>query len=66
MDKILRPCRLDVDPHAPNAEEEWIHWRRTFSNFVDSIADTTDANKLVTLINFVSPVVYTIIAHCAT
>ena len=34
MDKVLRPERLDTDPNSGTAAKEWLHWRRTFENFM--------------------------------
>ena len=33
MDKLLRPAKLEVDPHAPEAELIFNHWLQTFQRF---------------------------------
>ena len=57
MDKALRPDRLDKDPNDPDAAKEWIHWRRTFENFVVGVS-TDKEEKLKILTNFVSSKVF--------
>ena len=54
MDRILRPARFETDPHSPNAGQEWTHWFVTFENFIFTIENICDADKLKLLINFVS------------
>ena len=54
MDRILRPARFETDPHSPNAGQEWTHWFVTFENFISTIENICDADKLKLLINFVS------------
>ena len=34
MDKVLRPERLETDPNRGEASKEWLHWKRTFDNFL--------------------------------
>lgn len=72
MDKYLRPERFDVDPSNTFATCTWLHWRKTFENFIDaSIKETGDdkaklesinKNKLLLLLNHVSPNVYSYIS----
>lgn len=63
MDKALRPDRLDKDPNEPDAAREWLHWRRTFENYIHSFsADNIDTLKILT--NFVSPKVFQYIEEC--
>ena len=33
MDKLLRPAKLEVDPHAPETELIFKHWLQTFQRF---------------------------------
>ena len=54
MDNILRPERLETDPNSGEASKEWIHWKRTFDNFL-AVLPQTGLNKLSVLANFVSP-----------
>ena len=62
MDKFLRPGKLDADPSSRTAED-WLHWIRTFENFV-SILPTEGLNKLQVLTNHVSPRIFEYIEHC--
>ena len=65
MDKYLRPSRFEVDANATGADKQWSHWYKTFSNFLDAIAEH-EPDKLVTLTNYVAPNVYEYIAECTT
>ena len=65
MDKYLRPSRFEVDANATGADKQWSHWYRTFSNFLDAIAEH-EPDKLVTLTNYVAPNVCEYIAECTT
>lgn len=60
MEKALKPERLDLDASSPNASKQWKHWRRTFENFLEEVAEGSgrQPNKLRTLINYVSHTVY--------
>ena len=44
MDKVLRPERFEVDPSATGASKAWIHWKRTFENFL-SVLPGEDLDK---------------------
>ena len=63
MDKLLRPTRLDSDPSSSTAEKDWLHWIRTFDNFV-SVLPAESLNKLQVLTNYVSPQIFEYIEHC--
>ena len=65
MERYLRPERFDTDPQSQNAEVEWLHWKRTLDSFLESVAEHSP-NKLNTLINYVSPRIYTYISECTT
>ena len=65
MDRLLRPERLDTDPNASSAAQEWTHWFKTFQNFL-AVLPTAGLNKLGVLTNFVSPKVYEAIADSDT
>ena len=54
MDKVLRPECLDTDPNSGTVAKEWLHWRRTFENFM-AILPHKDLDKLAVLSSFVSP-----------
>ena len=63
MDKFLKPTRLDTDPNSSTAEKDWLHWIRTFENFVASLP-TEGLNKLKVLTNYVSPQIFEYIEQC--
>ena len=65
MDKILRPERFDADPSASGATKSWIHWKRTFENFLAVLLDE-NIDKFRVLTNFVSPTVFEFIEECTT
>ena len=54
MDRILRPERLETDPNSGTAAKEWLHWKRTFDNFL-AVLPQEDLDKLAVLSNFLSP-----------
>ena len=71
MDRHLRPAVLIADPGSPDAIKTWRHWKRTFDFFLESLprpqADGAAApNKLATLVNYVGPSVYELIADADT
>ena len=57
MDKVLRPERLETDPNSSTAANEWIHWRRTFENFL-TVLPQEGLDKFRVLTNFLSPLLY--------
>lgn len=66
MDKFLRPERFEADPNSPNAAKEWMHWFKTFQNFLSSIPSSEtgclgEEEKLRLLINYISHSVYELI-----
>ncbi|KAK3726270.1 hypothetical protein QZH41_003048 [Actinostola sp. cb2023] len=65
MDKVLRPERLETDPNSVGASKEWIHWKRTFENFLSVLSDK-DVNKFGVLINFISPSIFQYVEECTT
>ena len=66
MDRHLRPVVLTTDPSSPDALKTWRHRRRTFDFFLQSLPTTPAPNKLATLVNFVGPSVYELIAEAST
>jgi hypothetical protein len=64
MERFLKPERFDADPNSSTASKEWLHWKRTFINFLTAVNSLTP-DKLNTLINYVSPSVYQYIADCS-
>ena len=63
MDKFLKPARLDSDPSSSTAEKDWLHWIRTFENFVSALP-AEGLNKLQVLTNYVSPQIFEYIEQC--
>ena len=65
MDRFLRPEKLDTDPSSSTANKEWLHWFRTFENFVGVLpGDWLD--KLKVLTNYVSPRIFEYVEQCET
>lgn len=65
MERILRPDRFDTDPNSSTATREWKHWFKTFSNYLESIADH-NPNQLNVLVNYLTPRVYDYISECTS
>ena len=63
MEKVLRPERLETDPSSSTAAKEWLHWKRTFENFM-SVLPQESLDKLAVLANFVSPSIFQHIEEC--
>ena len=63
MDRLLRPEKLATDPSSSTAGKDWLHWIRTFENFV-SVLPTDGLNKLQVLTNYVSHQIFEYIEHC--
>ena len=64
MDKVLRPERFCTDPSSVGATKSWIHWRRTFENFLAVLAQE-GLDKFGVLTNFISPTVFEYVEECA-
>nr|XP_039256281.1 uncharacterized protein K02A2.6-like [Styela clava] len=65
MDKVLKPEKLDTDPDTRDAECEWLHWQKTFENFLEALP-TVGLDKLGVLTNYVSPRTYRYIRNITT
>ena len=65
MDKILRPERFDADPRFSGATKSWIHWKRTFENFLAVLLDE-NIDKFGVLTNFVFSTVFEFNEECTT
>ena len=63
MNKFLRPGRFDAIPNARGSDKAWLHWKKTFTNFLTSIAEH-ELNSLNVFINYVSSEVFEHIADC--
>ena len=71
MEKLMQPCRLDLDPGSTSAAREWRHWLKTFENYLEIITtalleEQRNIDKLKVLINFVAPQVYDYIKESET
>ena len=70
MDKILRAERFDVLPSVELSAKQWLHWLKTFENFLEELGATEDVrdrlNKLTVLINYVSSNVYQLFSEAQT
>ena len=76
MERFFKPAIFDTDPSSPTAAKEWLHWKRTFTNFIEMLPtqifllhlSTTNNSdpKMLLLTNFISHNVYDIISECAT
>ena len=67
MEKYLQPERFHSIPNTTDADKTWLHWKRTFTSFLQSVSTTTaDVNNLDMLVNYVSPSVYEYISECTT
>ena len=65
MYKVLRPEHLESKPDSVSANKEWLHWRRTFDNFI-SVLPSEGLDKLRVLTNFVSPEIFQYIEESTT
>lgn len=64
MERYLKPERFEADPLAgQNHQQQWLHWKKTFQNFLEVSKVTEDEYKHRLLINFVSPNIYEYIAN---
>ena len=45
MDKLLRPSKLEVDPHSPHAGIVFKHWLQTFQRFRLAAKDAQPENE---------------------
>ena len=65
MDKVLRPERLETDPGSSSASTDWVHWKRTFENFLSVLSrHRRSIDKLGVLVNYVSPTIFRYIEDC--
>ncbi|CAB4066349.1 unnamed protein product [Lepeophtheirus salmonis] len=44
MEKYLKPGHFDADPSSSEADQEWKHWIKTFTCFVNRIITTKSVN----------------------
>ena len=65
MDKALRPDRFECLPNEPSAGKDFVHWLRTFENFLD-VLPKENLDKLKVLTNFLSSAVFEIVNECTS
>ncbi|XP_055869763.1 uncharacterized protein LOC129923337 [Biomphalaria glabrata] len=65
MERLFRPKELDIEPSSPSAAEKWLHWLRTFENFISSVSHC-EIDKKKLLENYVSSSVFQYISECTT
>ena len=64
MDKLLRPSKLEVDPHSPDAGIVFKHWLQTFQRFRLAAKDAQPENErdrfdsYGLLVNYLAPRVF--------
>lgn len=58
MNNFLKLERFDIDPNSQLATKQWIHWFKTFNNFLSTFPTDVPVNKLALLTNFIAPSVY--------
>ena len=63
MVTFLRPGCFDAIPNTRGSDKTWLHYKKTFTNFLTSIAEQ-EPNNLNVLINYVSPEVFGYIVDC--
>ena len=64
MDKLLKPSKVEMDPHSPDAELIFKHWLQTFQRFCTAATlaqpeneqDNFDSYGL--LVNYLSPNIF--------
>ena len=71
MDLLLKPKVFDSDHTSPTAAEEWNHWEKTLTNFINRVERKAQAStppeeidKLEILTNLISPSIYKHISQC--
>ena len=63
MENFLEPKQFNTDPTTAKADQEWLHWLKTFDNFIASLKDVTEDGKLQLLINHVSHSIFSYISE---
>jgi len=66
MDKYLRPERFEVEPTSNSADQQWSHWKRTFSNFFSHFKEVSEESKFQLLTNYIAPNMYIYISILMT
>ena len=63
MDRLLQPEKLETDPSSSTASKDWLHWLRTFENFL-TVLPREVLDRFLVLTNYVSPRIFEYIEHC--
>jgi len=67
MGTLILPTKLSIDPSSSSAAIEWLHWKKTFTNFFHKfLPEGTDKDKLGVLASYVTPHVYEYFRSCQT
>lgn len=69
MESLLKPNRFDTLPNVINSDKQWLHWHKTFENFISAVKDIKqedEKGKLSLLVNYISPNIYEFITDCST
>ena len=72
MDKLLKPQIFSTPPSEAKSQNRWVHWKKTFDNFLSKCPIPTDqdtlpdADKLSLLTNYISPDLFDYIATAET
>lgn len=48
MDRLLRPERFSIAINTAGCEKAYKHWKRTFTNYIEIVLDSTDASTTKT------------------
>ena len=63
MDKFLCPGHFNAILNARGTDKVWLHWKKTFPNFLTSVVEH-ESSSLKVCINYVSPEVCEYVADC--
>ena len=58
LERALKPGKFETDPDSQTSGKQWLHWRKTFENYLSALAVTDNDSKLQILTNFVSPEIF--------
>ena len=65
--KCLQPEKLDINPNAQSAEDEWKFWLKTFTNFVNAMPRGENAlDRLNVLTAYLTAPIYKLIQEETT
>ena len=52
------------DRSAPDTKQNWQHWNKTLTSYIDSSEEITNENKLNVLINHIDSATYELVRDC--